>query len=187
MRPHSSKSIFELEKLAILWANDHESLHELSKELRLRTTARARKLAAHVQEKLNNESAGGSDRQNGTGASGEQASSGAREDGVEIKRLKGQLAAARKKVSSLEDRVKELEQELAAERAKQMRQSSSSGPYAVVGVLDTIPDFAVAALKKAYQKAYHPDQCRDLNASDAHARFVKVMEAFHKIEARRNQ
>jgi hypothetical protein len=186
MRPYASFKIDELERLARDKASNSDVISAIRSELSHRTTSRAERLATQLDAR----SAGSNKHeQKRAGTEGRdrkpENSNAALEAKIAelMKALNEKIEALRK----LEFRANGLEVELQNLRRKNSADGSSSGPYAIIGVLDTMPDFAIDALRKAFQKAYHPDICKDMHGTQAHDRFVRVMGAFDRIEASRRK
>ncbi|WP_306751519.1 J domain-containing protein [Paracoccus actinidiae] len=182
MRPHSKKRIDEIESLVAHWTNDPTKLRELLSELGHRTTSRAQSLRLRVQQLI----AEGSRSQNTGSGSGDSRRNP--QDGhdlsEEVKRLRAELMLRRREVSTLQDQNASLARSLAAER-KKAAGSGSLKAYDLLQVQPDLPDFALKALRRVYQKAYHPDQCRDMDPGEANARFVAFETAFDEIESSR--
>jgi DNA repair exonuclease SbcCD ATPase subunit len=182
LRPHINNDIAKLETLATQWSKDIKKLQELRDELQHRSSSRAQQLATKV-EKLIAETSPRQRQQKNSGETVDSAKNADRHT-QEINELKSKLVQAGTKITSLTAEVTSLKGELLAERSKKSRGSSSLSAYELICVTESIPDFALKALRNAYRKAFHPDVC-DLEAPEAQKHFIAYEKAFDQIEMSR--
>lgn len=172
-RPFLQKSIKVLESLAQKHWSDSVVLEQLKHELTCRSTSRSCSLLRRVEDRLS-----ALHRQRGT--QGESGGGGPQDGGLaeKLKQVTAELALARRTLEAQKAEIEALKADLKRERSR----APHGSIFASVHLLDSIPDFSIRAIRKAFQKTFHPDQRTDVDQHRAHEEFVAMRAAFDRIE-----
>jgi hypothetical protein len=169
-RPFLSQGIDALERSATASWHDPRALAQLCRELRHRPTPPARALLRRIEDRLD-----------------ELGCEAAPDDRdvvallLAVETLRARLAAARRRIEAQAFILEGLK--AALDEAE--RRTGPADPYRRVHVLETIPDFALRALRHAFLRQYHPDRVPEAARAAALEAFVAYDEAFREIARRR--
>lgn len=170
MRRYVNLGVAELEALANAnWSNE-KVLRDLQAELNHRTVPRARKLSAAVEDRL-------SEAPFGSGARPRAGEQQRRTRGPD--EANSRVEAAERAADDLRAKVEELQERLSV---------ATDPDYMEVFLQPGAPDFAIKAVRKAFQVHYHPDRragATDEEKMAAEEVLKRFEQAFHRIEARR--
>jgi hypothetical protein len=82
--------------------------------------------------------------------------------------------------------IRQLEDELAEARAVPHTSEDRDATYRKVGLHPLCPTFVLAAARRAYRSALHPDRHPEHRKAEAHDRYVAVEATFAEIERGRS-
>lgn len=171
-RPFLSQGIEALERSATASWHDPRALALLCGELRRRPTPPARALLRRIEDRLD-----------------ELGCEAAPDDRdlvallLAVETLRARLAAARRRIEAQAFILAGLKAALDEAEGR----AGQGDPYRRIHVRETIPDFALKALRHAYLGRYHPDRVPEAERAAALEAFMACDEAFREIARRRRK
>jgi hypothetical protein len=183
-RPYLNASIYQLEALFETFKDDRRQLLHLFTELKRRTGADARDMAARVARRINYLAPDAEDTPDGAR---QHAPLGAASEAELLERIRT-LQAELTRVQGSEETLR---RQLAAARrfvtpgAPGASDQIPLSDHARVYLSDGAPDWMVAAARTAFRKQYHPDRYQDeAQRRRAHDVFVEADAIFAKLLAK---